>query len=213
MLDDEEEDSFLRSPPAEYHQPDSTTSSMGATNSNAPDFSPRPLLRPQPQQQCLSPTQSPRNIGSVKSSRGAGIVGKPLIFGAMASVDQPSPQPQQQTSHLHTRVQQPERTQPPPLDKRVSLMGMNSGHQVKTVQLNMNRDGNMRALPPQPLQHAYPSPPAEFNDSGGLPVRREFVCAGEWGVEWEWVHPEFQCAGSSFYGRDWAYAYARDARG
>ena len=166
-----------------HHQPiinshDSTTSSMGATNSNAPDFSPRPLLRPQPQQQRPSPTQSPRNIGSVKSSRGAGIVGKSLIFGAMASVDQPAPQPQQPTSHLHTRVQQPERTQPP-LGKRVPLMGMNSGHQVKTVQLNMNRDGNMRALLPQPLRHAYPSPPAGFNDSGGLPVRREFVYTEE----------------------------------
>ena len=177
----------MRSPPAKYQQPDSTTSSMGATNSNAPlhaspqqrvDLSPRPLPQPQPRP---SPTPSPRKPGSVKSSRGPGIVGKPLIFAAMASVDQPAPQPQQQTPHLHTRVQQPEATQPP-LDKRVPLIGMNEGHQIKTAPLKMNRDGNMRTLPPPPPQYAYPSPPAEVNDNGRLPVRRESLSVQRNGV-------------------------------
>ena len=48
---------------------------------------------------------------------------------------------------------------------------MNEGHQIKTAQLNMNCDGNMRALPPP--QYAYPSPPAEVNDNRRLLVRIE----------------------------------------
>lgn len=200
MLDDGDEDSFLRSSLTDRQSHDYTINDsmgiypaaldvvgLGPSQSLRINYAgaQRRVSQPPPahsQNPVPSPLSSsshhPRKSNSARAATNGtenqdmnGMIGKPLIFSAMASVRQ-SPIPPAQTPHTVQRLEQYT------TDRRLSLSiphdaqpskNTNSGQIFKQPLLDAAKSAQLRSIP----QSSYPSPPADSDPRIRIPMGKE----------------------------------------